>query len=44
MLYVDDVGIAAKQDKDVAWLIDGLRKAGFSLTEEGSFAEFLGIK
>ena len=44
VLYVDDVGIAAKQDKDVAWLIDGLRKAGFSLTEEGSFAEFLGIK
>ena len=44
VLYVDDVGIAAKYEKDITWLVDGLRKAGFSLTEEGSLAEFLGIK
>ena len=43
-MYVDDVGILAKRKKDVDDLVEGLRKKGFELTREGTFAEFLGIK
>ena len=44
VVYVDDVGIAAKQEKDVDDLVVRLKKKGFQLTREGSFSEFLGIK
>ena len=44
VLYVDDVGIAAKNPKDIDRLVESLRKKGFELTQEGSFSEFLGIK
>jgi len=44
VLYVDDAGIAAKDPKDIDWLIAELKKKGFNLTKEGTFAEFLGIK
>ena len=44
VLYVDDCGLAASDPEDLDRLIDDLRRKGFSLTEEGSFAEFLGIK
>jgi transposase InsO family protein len=44
VVYVDDVGIAAKRKEDVDAMIVRLRKKGFELTREGSFSEFLGIK
>lgn len=44
VLYVDDVGVAAKDPKDIDRLVDALRSKGFELTREGSFSEFLGIK
>lgn len=44
ILYVDDVGICAKDPKDATKLIASLRAQGFELTEEGTFTEFLGIK
>ena len=44
VLYVDDAGIAAKDPADIDKLVDDLRKKGFRLEKEGSFAEFLGIK
>ena len=44
ILYVDDSGIAAKDPKDIDALIQALEDKGFQLTQEGSFAEFLGIK
>jgi predicted RNA binding protein YcfA (HicA-like mRNA interferase family) len=44
VVYVDDVGIAAKRAKDVNTLIERLTMQGFQLTREGSFSEFLGIK
>ena len=44
VLFVDDLGLAAKDPDDLDRLIDALRAKGFSLTEEGNFAEFLGIK
>ena len=44
VFYVDDAGIAAKDQKDIDLLIKSLRNAGFELTVEGSFSEFLGIK
>jgi Reverse transcriptase (RNA-dependent DNA polymerase) len=44
ILYVDDVGICAKNPKDIEKLIASLRSQGFELTEEGTFTEFLGIK
>jgi len=43
-MYVDDCGISAKSMKTIDKLISDLRAKGFSLTKEGSFAEFLGIK
>jgi hypothetical protein len=44
VLYVDDAGIAAKDPKLIDELIEQLQGLRFSLTKEGTFAEFLGIK
>ena len=44
VLYVDDAGISYKDEADIDPLIRALQEKGFSLTREGSFAEFLGIK
>jgi predicted RNA binding protein YcfA (HicA-like mRNA interferase family) len=44
VVYVDNVGIAAKMPEDVDDLIKRLRNQGFQLTRESSFLEFLGIK
>jgi hypothetical protein len=44
VVYVDDVGIAAKRKQDVDEMVERLRQKGFELTREGSFSEFLGIK
>jgi hypothetical protein len=44
VIYVDDVGIAAKHKKDVDSLVQRLEDQGFKLTREGTFSEFLGIK
>jgi predicted RNA binding protein YcfA (HicA-like mRNA interferase family) len=44
VVYVNDVGIAAKGPEYVDDLIKRLRNQGFQLTREGSFSEFLGIK
>ena len=44
ILYCDDTGIAAKNEKIVNDLIQRLRDQGFELTQEGTFSEFLGIK
>ena len=42
--YVDDLGIGAKNKALVDELEAKLKSAGFELTREGSFSEFLGIK
>ena len=42
--YVDDIGIATNNGKEVDMLIERLLKASFDLTREGSFSVFLGIK
>ncbi len=44
VIYVDDVGIAAKYKKEVDLLVQRLEDQGFKLTREGTFSEFLGIK
>jgi hypothetical protein len=44
VVYVDYVGISAKQQEDVDTMVERLRKKGFELIREGSFSEFLGIK
>jgi hypothetical protein len=44
VIYVDDVGIAAKNKRDVDSLVQRLMDQGFKLTREGTFSEFLGIK
>ena len=44
MIYVDDAGICAQDEKDIDELISKLTDRGFELTREGSFSEFLGIK
>lgn len=44
VVYVDDAIICAKTDDLVEELIRGLRSKGFTLTREGTFAEYLGIK
>lgn len=44
VLYVDDAGISAKDPKLIDELIEQLKGLGFSLTKEGTFAEFLGIQ
>jgi hypothetical protein len=44
IVYVDDVGIAARNSMDIDKFIANLRAMGFELTTEGNFCEFLGIK
>ena len=44
VLYVDDVGIAYKEQSDLDNLLDGLTKRGLEFTKEGTFTDFLGIK
>ena len=44
VLYVDDCGIAAPEQKYIDEFITALENKGFTLTWEGSFSEFLGIK
>ena len=42
--YVDDLGIAGKDMATIDNLIECLKKSGFELTKEGTFAEYLGIQ
>ena len=42
-LYVDDCRVAAPNQKDVDF-VEQLNKAGFELTQDGDFGEYLGIK
>ena len=42
--YVDDLGIAGKDMATIDNLIESLKKSGFELTKEGTFAEYLGIQ
>ena len=42
--YVDDIGIAATSQEVIDQFVADLRKEGLALTQEESFAEFLGIK
>ena len=44
VLYVDDVGIAYANSKDLETLLDNLTKKGLEFTREGTFTDFLGIK
>lgn len=44
ILYVDDQGVSVRRPEDLKWFVSAMREKGFTLTEEGSFAEFLGIK
>jgi hypothetical protein len=44
IVYVDDVGLAAPNDKIIDDFVSELTKRGFILTREGTFSEFLGIK
>ena len=43
-LYVDDCGVAAPNQKDIDDFVEWLNKAGFELTQDGDFGEYLGIK
>ena len=42
--YVDDCGISAPTQERIDKFVSDLRNLNFELTQEGSFAEFLGIK
>jgi hypothetical protein len=44
VLYIDDAGIAAPEAKYIDEFITPLETKGFTLTKEGTFSEFLGIK
>ena len=44
IVYVDDAGIACKEPANIDKFIIRLEGAGFSLTKEGSFTEYLGIQ
>jgi hypothetical protein len=44
VVYVDDVGIAAKRPEDVDKVVKRLELQGFQLTRKGSLSEFFGIK
>lgn len=44
VVYVDDCGIGAPKQEIIDNFVSELRAKGFKLTQEGSFAEFLGIK
>ena len=43
-LYVDDCRVAAPNQKDIDDFMEWLNKAGFELTQDGDFVEYLGIK
>ena len=42
--YVDDCGISAPTQARIDKFVNDLRALNFELTEEGTFAEFLGIQ
>jgi hypothetical protein len=44
VLYIDDAGIAAPEAKHINEFITSLETKGFTLTKEGTFSKFLGIK
>ena len=44
ILYVDNAGIAAPEEKDIKNLVEELRSKGFDLEMEGDFSTYLGIK
>ena len=44
IVYVDDIGIAALQADMIDSFVDELKSCSFSLTKEGSFSKYLGIK
>ena len=44
VLYVDDLGIAYSNKKDLNQLFKKLTERGLEFTREGTFADFLGIK
>ncbi len=44
VLYIDDASIAAPEAKYIDEFITSLETKGFTLTKEGTFSEFLGIK
>ena len=44
VVYVDDCGLGAPTQKIMDDFVKELQKRGFHFTQEGSFAEFLGIK
>ena len=44
IMYVDDAGIAYKDEKTLDELLLRLKKNGFDLTKEGTFSEYLGIQ
>ena len=43
-LYVDDCGVVAPNQQDIDDFVERLNKAGFELTQDGDFGEYLGIK
>ena len=43
-LYEDDCRVAAPNQKDIDNFVEWLNKAGFKLTQDGDFGEYLGIK
>ena len=43
-LYVDDCGVAAPNKELIDAFVQRLKDAGFELTQEGDFSEYLGIK
>jgi hypothetical protein len=44
VLYIDDASIAAPEVRYIDEFITSLETKGFTLTKEGTFNEFLGIK
>ena len=44
VLYVDDLGIAYSNKKDLEKLLQDLTDLGLEFTREGTFTDFLGIK
>jgi hypothetical protein len=44
VLYVDDAGIAYKDESSLNDLLSRLKDNGFDLTQEGTFSEYLGIQ
>ena len=43
-LYVDDCRVGAPNQKDIDGFMEWLNKAGFELTQDGDFGEYLGSK